>query len=231
MAKKMPIFLSILFLLWGSGLAESATWHTFYWNYDSRVKTVEDYIAKWQRPGLARATRQEVLESARRAFGRDFRSWEEYKTFLRGPGISVEPCAFLGKRISHLEFQPRRVGFQIRDHLPGELCIRYQGADRISILCGQDIEPPKIAAVITPPAKIAALPAPIERPPGPSIWKQYEPPPLVKAKCVWRDIPIAPVQIGTGWNIGVWGRSGIGVFNSWGGSVTAQGGYGFKDCP
>ncbi|MBI2024235.1 hypothetical protein HYT00_02525 [Candidatus Giovannonibacteria bacterium] len=222
------ITLFVMFLLM-SGVANAATWHTFYWGgYDPKVTTIEAYLAKWEKPGMARANRTEVLESARRAFGRDFKDWEEYKKFLRSPEVSVAPCVFTKTRISHLELKPRRIGYQIRDHLPDEFCIRYQGSDRISLLCGQDLEPPRVVAVTPAPAVTQIQPPP--RPITPSVWRQQEPP-IAMVKCEWRDFTSAPVTIGSGWNVGVWGRHGMGVHNGGSGAVTAQGGYGFKDCP
>src|SRR3989344_2220078 len=141
MMKKAAILLAVfgVFLVFGGCRVEAASYQTFYRDYDERVRTKEQYLAKLEKSREMRATREEILHSARFAFRRDFTSWKEYREFIRGEEVTVAPCTFKDTRVDYLVLRPRGIGQQRRDHRKRELCLRHQGGDRISLLCGQGI--------------------------------------------------------------------------------------------
>lgn len=139
--------------------ANAATRYTFYKDYDPRVVSKEQYLAKLESKEM-RATREEIRYSARFAFRRDFVSWAEYREFVRSEEVTVAPCTFTDAPVDYLELRPRRqVAQQRRDHRKGELCLRHQGGDRISLLCGQGIMDPRRVLPAPPP-----VPKPAEKP-------------------------------------------------------------------
>ena len=145
MMKKAAILLAVfgVFLVFGGCRVEAASYQTFYRDYDERVRTKEQYLAKLEKSREMRATREEILHSARFAFRRDFTSWKEYREFIRGEEVTVAPCTFKDTRVDYLVLRPRGIGQQRRDHRKRELCLRHQGGDRISLLCGQGIMDPR----------------------------------------------------------------------------------------
>src|SRR3989338_8001376 len=90
--KRGPILLAFfgisVFVSFG---ASAATHLTFYRDYDEKVRTKEQYLAKLESKDM-RATREEILYSARFAFRRDFVTWAEYREFIRSDEVTVAPC-------------------------------------------------------------------------------------------------------------------------------------------
>src|SRR3989338_8633070 len=149
--KKAAILLAV-FGVFGLVLecgVQAAAFQTFYRNYDERVRSKEQYLAKLESKDM-RATREEILYSARFAFRRDFVSWDEYRQFIRSDEVTVAPCTFRDAFVNHLEMNPRSIGRQRRDCRPRELVLRHQGGDRISLLCGQGVMDPRREYLLPP---------------------------------------------------------------------------------
>src|SRR3989338_7379728 len=207
MMKKAAILLAVfgVFLVFGGCRVEAASYQTFYRDYDERVRTKEQYLAKLEKSREMRATREEILHSARFAFRRDFTSWKEYREFIRGEEVTVAPCTFKDTRVDYLVLRPRGIGQQRRDHRKRELCLRHQGGDRISLLCGQGIMDPRRGRVApspppTPPReKKKKEKKKKEKSPWDERQKIRGPVKTVeKNKCIWvvESNPSSPISVG-----------------------------------
>src|SRR3989344_7960844 len=141
MMKKAAILLAVfgVFLVVGGCRVEAASYQTFYRDYDEGVRMKEQYLAKLEKSREMRATREEILRSARFAFRRDFTSWKEYREFIRGEEVTIESCTFKDTLVDYLVLRPRGIGQQRRDHKKEELCLRHHGGGRISLLYRQGI--------------------------------------------------------------------------------------------
>src|SRR3989338_1419635 len=206
MMKKAAILLAVfgVFLVFGGCRVEAASYQTFYRDYDERVRTKEQYLAKLEKSREMRATREEILHSARFAFRRDFTSWKEYREFIRGEEVTVAPCTFKDTRVDYLVLRPRGIGQQRRDHRKRELCLRHQGGDRISLLCGQGImDPRRVLPAQLPTPKVSEEKKEEKKAKEKKPWDERQkirgPVKTVeKNKCIWvvESNPSSPISVG-----------------------------------
>ncbi|OGF51876.1 hypothetical protein A3I27_02300 [Candidatus Giovannonibacteria bacterium RIFCSPLOWO2_02_FULL_43_11b] len=195
----LAVFGVLVFMSFG---ASAATLRTFYKDYDPSVVSKEQYLAKLEKSREMRATREEILHSARFAFRRDFATWAEYREFIRGEEVTIESCTFKDTLVDYLVLRPRGIGQQRRDHKKEELCLRHHGGDRISLLYGQGIMDPRREYPAPPPAptvpeekKEETKEKPPEKPlkiGGPVRTAEK------KRECVWvvESSPSPPISVG-----------------------------------